>query len=223
MDDLRLIYLDSLGLDVLTERRDRPRREGSTDGDRAAALEDLHTSLVDCHRCPLGDTRTNLVFGTGDPHARLVFVGEAPGRDEDLKGEPFVGKAGQLLTKIIAAMGLTRKDVYICNVNKCRPPGNRDPHPSEVEACQPFLLRQLEIISPKVICALGGFAAKALLDSDARISQVRGTFHTYNGIPLMPTYHPSFLLRNPNAKREVWDDMKKIMEYLDLPIPNGRA
>jgi DNA polymerase len=163
------------------------------------------------------------VFGAGDPGARVVFVGEAPGRDEDLQGEPFVGKAGHQLTRIIAAMGLARDKVYICNVLKCRPPGNRDPLPAEIAMCQPFLDRQLEIIRPKVICALGSFAARTLLNSDSGISRLRGRFHDLNGIPVMPTYHPSYLLRNPQAKREVWEDIQKIMELLGLPVlpPDG--
>ncbi len=214
MHELRRLYLDSIGLDVVPRGSNR---------DASSSLEDLHRSIADCHLCSLGDSRTNLVFGVGNPHAQLVFVGEAPGRDEDLKGEPFVGKAGQLLTKIIQAMGLSRSDVYICNVNKCRPPGNRDPLPEEVEACRPFLARQLEIISPKVVCALGSFAARTLLNTDSRISQIRGSFHLFNGMQLMPTYHPSYLLRNPNAKRDVWDDMKQIMEFLDLPLPDGQS
>lgn len=224
MLDLRTIYLESIGLDVVPSKRG-PETGGEAvlGDDPASALDDLHRSIADCHRCPLGDSRTNLVFGVGSPEAPLVFVGEAPGRDEDLKGEPFVGKAGQLLTQIIQAMGFSRSDVYICNVNKCRPPGNRDPHPGEVEMCKPFLMRQLDIISPKVICALGSFAAKALLDTEERISRLRGSFHTFNGIPLMPTYHPSYLLRNPHAKRDVWDDMKKIMELLGLPLPDGQS
>jgi DNA polymerase len=163
------------------------------------------------------------VFGAGDPGARVVFVGEAPGRDEDLQGEPFVGKAGHQLTRIIAAMGLARDKVYICNVIKCRPPGNRDPLPEEIAMCQPFLVRQLEIIGPKVICALGSFAARTLLNSDSSISRLRGRFHDFNGIPIMPTYHPSYLLRKPQVKREVWEDIQKIMELLGLPVlpPDG--
>ena len=141
--------------------------------------------------------------------------------DEDQQGLAFVGRAGQLLDRMVNAMGLERSEVYICNVNKCRPPGNRDPLPDEVEACRPFLHRQLEIISPKVICALGSFAARTLLATDERISRLRGSFRQFNGVPLMPTYHPSFLLRNPSAKREVWKDMQKIMELLGLPLPEG--
>jgi DNA polymerase len=152
-----------------------------------------------------------------------MFVGEAPGRDEDLKGEPFVGEAGQLLTRIVGAMGLTRNDVYICNVLKCRPPGNRDPEAAEIEQCQPFLLRQVQAIKPGVIVALGTFSAHVLLGTKAPISRLRGRFHDYHGIPLMPTFHPAFLLRNPAMKREVWEDMQQVMRLLGLPLPAKQA
>jgi DNA polymerase len=188
------------------------------------SLEILKKELDGCTRCDLSEGRKSVVFGTGDPGARIVFVGEAPGRDEDLQGEPFVGKAGQLLTRIINAMGLERNQVYICNVIKCRPPGNRDPKPDEIAMCLPFLTRQLEIIRPQVICALGSFAARTLLNTDIGISRLRGRFHDYQGTPLMPTFHPSYLLRNPQAKREVWEDIQKVMEFLGLPQKkNGSA
>jgi DNA polymerase len=177
-------------------------------------LADIRAALGDCHRCALGTSRTNLVFGVGNPRARLLFVGEAPGRDEDLKGEPFVGEAGQLLTKIIQAMGFARDEVYICNVLKCRPPGNRNPDPAEIEQCQPFLLRQIQAIGPVAIVALGTFSAHTLLQTREPISKLRGHFHDYHGIPLMPTFHPAFLLRNPAMKREVWDDMQQVMRRL---------
>jgi uracil-DNA glycosylase len=180
----------------------------------ATTLQDLRLDLGDCHRCPLGKTRTHIVFGEGNPQARLAFVGEAPGADEDAQGRPFVGRAGQLLTKIIEAMGLTRRDVYICNILKCRPPGNRNPKPEEILTCEPFLVRQLQIIQPKVICALGTFAAHTLLKTEISISLLRGRFHTYQGIYLMPTYHPAYLLRNPGAKKQVWEDMQIIMKAL---------
>jgi uracil-DNA glycosylase family 4 len=144
-----------------------------------------------------------------------------PGRDEDIQGQPFVGKAGQLLDRIISAMGLTREEVYICNVVKCRPPGNRDPNPDEIEKCEPFLKEQLRIIRPRVICTLGSFASQTLLNSEVRISRLRGKFSKYKGVPLMPTFHPSFLLRNPDAKRDVWEDIKMVMELLDLPLPGN--
>ena len=178
------------------------------------ALDAIRTELVECIRCELGHSRTRLVFGVGNPAARLVFVGEAPGRDEDLQGEPFVGEAGQLLTKIIQAMGFGREDVYICNVLKCRPPNNRNPQPAEIEQCQPFLLRQLKAINPEVIVALGTFAAQTLLVTREPISRLRGHFHDYHGIPMMPTFHPAFLLRNAEKKREVWEDMKQVMKLL---------
>ena len=177
-------------------------------------VDSIRLDLGDCHRCSLGNARTALVFGVGNEKSDIVFVGEAPGRDEDLKGEPFVGEAGQLLTKIIQAMGFAREDVYICNVLKCRPPNNRNPQPEEIEACQPFLLRQLRAISPKIIIALGTFSAQTLLQTRAPISQLRGRIHDYHGIPLMPTFHPAFLLRNPAKKREVWDDMKEVVKML---------
>jgi DNA polymerase len=181
---------------------------------RSASLEDIRRELGDCRRCSLGEKRTNLVFGVGNENADIAFVGEAPGRDEDLRGEPFVGEAGQLLTKIVLAMGLVREDVYICNVLKCRPPNNRNPQPDEIESCEPFLLRQLQAISPKVIVALGTFAAQTLLRTREPISRLRGRFHDYHGIPLMPTFHPAYLLRNPAMKREVWDDMKTVLKML---------
>jgi DNA polymerase len=178
-------------------------------------LEDIRKDLGDCTRCGLSNSRTTLVFGTGSPNADLLFVGEAPGGDEDIKGEPFVGEAGKLLTKIIEAIKLRREDVYICNVLKCRPSDNRNPLPEEIDACKPFLERQIRTIRPKVICALGKFATQTLLDTQTPISSLRGRFHNYKGIPLMPTYHPAYLLRNPNIKREVWEDMKQIKKMLD--------
>ena len=177
-------------------------------------IDQLRSEAMGCERCELHTTRNTVVFGTGSERADLMFAGEAPGADEDQQGEPFVGRAGQLLTKIIEAMGLTRDDVYIANVIKCRPPGNRNPKPIEIETCEPFLLRQVELIQPKVICALGSFAAQALLRTDQKISRLRGQFHDYHGAKLMPTYHPAFLLRNPHAKREVWEDMQKVMAEL---------
>lgn len=187
----------------------------------ADRLEAVRLELGECRRCSLADLRHSIVFGEGNPQADLVFVGEAPGADEDAQGRPFVGAAGQLLTKIIAAMGLAREDVYICNILKCRPPGNRDPLPGEIAACEPFLIRQLAAIGPKVICALGGFAAHTLLKSEAPITVLRGRFHRYQGIPLMPTFHPAYLLRNEGAKKQVWEDVRKIMKLLEGggPLP----
>ena len=193
--------------------------EDTDKGDETAfipslTLDDVRQELGDCQRCNLCEVRKNLVFGEGNYNADLVFVGEAPGAEEDRQGKPFVGRAGQLLTRIIEAMGLTREEVYICNILKCRPPENRNPKPEEIRACEPFLIKQLETINPRVICALGTFAAKTLLKTDAPISSLRGRFHSYQGIKLMPTYHPAYLLRNPSEKKLVWQDMKKIMKEL---------
>lgn len=185
-------------------------------------LEEIRAELGGCCRCELGVSRNNLVFGVGNPHARIVFVGEAPGRDEDLKGEPFVGEAGQILTRLITRMGFAREDVYICNVLKCRPPNNRDPQKDEIEKCGPFMLRQVKAIGPEVIVALGAFAAHTLLQSTVPISRLRGKFHDYHGVPLMPTYHPSFLLRNRGNNEvywTVWEDMTQVLKKLDLPVP----
>lgn len=177
-------------------------------------LNKIRADMADCRLCNLGKTRKNLVFGDGNPQAKIVFVGEAPGADEDEQGLPFVGRAGQLLTKIIEAMGLSREEVYICNILKCRPPQNRNPLPEEIAACEPFLKQQLKSISPQIICALGTFAAKTLLKTDVPISVLRGRFHSYEGIKLMPTYHPAYLLRNPAAKKTVWEDVQLIMKEL---------
>jgi uracil-DNA glycosylase len=180
-------------------------------------LEELRAHIGDCRRCKLAPHRTHLVFGVGNPRARLVFVGEAPGRDEDLRGEPFVGRAGQLLTEIITrGMKLRREDVYIANVIKCRPPENRNPEPDEVTSCEPFLLRQLELIGPEVIVALGKFAVQTLLRSKTPITQMRGRWYDYHGIKLMPTFHPAYLLRNPGDKRLVWEDIQKVMRELGI-------
>jgi DNA polymerase len=182
------------------------------DKNKEQLLSAVREEMGDCHLCPLGKTRKNLVFGVGNPEAKIVFVGEAPGADEDEQGLPFVGRAGQLLTDIIKAMGYQREEVYICNILKCRPPGNRNPAPEEINQCEPFLKEQLQIISPSVICALGTFAAKTLLRTEVPISVLRGQFHLYEGIKLMPTYHPAYLLRNPSAKRQVWEDVQMIMK-----------
>jgi uracil-DNA glycosylase len=181
---------------------------------KALTLGDVKKELGDCQRCSLGQVRTNIVFGEGNPKAEIVFVGEAPGGDEDAQGRPFVGRAGQLLTRIIEAMKLKRTDVYICNILKCRPPGNRNPRPEEIATCEPFLIKQLDAINPRVICALGTFAARTLLKTDVPITVLRGKFHSYHGIQLMPTYHPAYLLRNPLAKKQVWEDVQNIMKLL---------
>ena len=185
------------------------------------SMEELRACAFACTKCPLHENRTNVVFGAGNPEAELVFVGEAPGREEDLQGEPFVGAAGRLLTKIINAIDLTRDEVYITNVVKCRPPENRNPKTEEIEHCMPFLLRQVEIIKPKIICALGSVAAHSLLDTDQGITKIRGKFydvdlpiHTEHRFKLMPTFHPAYLLYNEKAKRPVWEDMKIIRAEL---------
>jgi DNA polymerase len=187
--------------------------------DSAETLSALRAEIGDCTRCVLHSLgRRQVVFGVGNAEADLMFVGEAPGADEDIKGEPFVGRAGQLLTKIIEAIGLQRADVYIANVIKCRPPGNRNPDPVEVETCSPFLLRQIDTVRPRVIVALGTFAAHMLLGSDAPISRLRGRVHEYrDGIRLVPTFHPAYLLRSPDKKREVWEDMKIVRALLADP------
>lgn len=180
----------------------------------AQSLEDVHADLEQCRRCRLADGRTRIVFGEGHPEARLVFVGEGPGFEEDQQGRPFVGAAGRLLTKIIAAMGLDRNQVYICNIVKCRPPNNRTPAPDEIASCFPFLKRQIAAIHPDFICALGAVAAHTLLESDRPISNLRGRFHEWMGVPVMPTYHPAYLLRNPEKKREVWEDIQQLMRAM---------
>ncbi|MEO8379427.1 MAG: uracil-DNA glycosylase [Acidobacteriota bacterium] len=176
----------------------------------------LAAEAHDCTRCRLSASRTNVVFGVGDPNADLMFIGEAPGRDEDLQAEPFVGRAGQLLTDIIKAMHLSREQVYIANVIKCRPPENRNPEPDELDQCRPFIRRQVEMIQPKVIVTLGRFGLQSLTEKSYAISSVRGHWLDYEGIKLMPTYHPAYLLRTPSAKKDVWTDMKKVMAELGL-------
>jgi uracil-DNA glycosylase len=177
-------------------------------------LDSIRLDLGDCQRCKLAPMRTNIVFGSGNPHAELVFVGEAPGYDEDQQGLPFVGRAGQLLTKIIESIALKREDVYICNVLKCRPPDNRNPEPDEVASCNPFLRRQLAAIRPKVVCCLGTFAAQTVLQIAAPISRLRGKFFDMDGMRVIATFHPAYLLRSPEKKREVWEDMKQIRAEL---------
>jgi uracil-DNA glycosylase len=201
---VRDLYLESV------RRDDTPSLSpGSMPG-----LAALARFLDGCPRCKLASGRTNLVFGEGSPAADLMFVGEAPGREEDERGLPFVGRAGQLLTKIIEAMGLRREDVYICNVIKCRPPNNRNPEADEVDACRPFLEEQIRLVSPKVIVTLGTFAAQALLGSDEPIGKLRGRWQTARGVRVMPTFHPAFLLRSPERKKDVWEDMKRVRDFL---------
>jgi len=177
-------------------------------------LEDIRADIGDCQRCKLAPARTHIVFGSGNPNAELVFVGEAPGYDEDQQGLPFVGRAGQLLTKIIESINLKREDVYICNVLKCRPPENRNPEPDEVAACNPFLRRQLASIRPKIVCCLGTFAAQTVLQTASSISKLRGKFFDLDGMRVIATFHPAYLLRSPDKKREVWEDMKQIRAEL---------
>ncbi|HEB73279.1 MAG TPA: uracil-DNA glycosylase [Nitrospirae bacterium] len=183
-------------------------------------LDLIAQEVKSCELCPLAKSRTNTVFGVGDAKARLMFIGEAPGRDEDLKGEPFVGRAGALLTRMIKGMGLERGDVYIANIIKCRPPKNRNPEPVEVDNCEPYLKRQINIIKPEIICALGAVSAQTLLKTKTPISKLRGRLHQYQGAPLLPTFHPAYLLRNPSAKTEAWSDLQMIMKKLGLKIPD---
>jgi uracil-DNA glycosylase family 4 len=190
---------------------------------RKDSLEDLRGLIGDCRRCKLWRGRSNLVFGEGSPKARLVFIGEGPGHEEDQEGRPFVGEAGKMLTRIIEnAMGLKRKDVYICNVVKCRPPNNRDPERDEIDSCIPFLKEQIRMIKPEIICTLGRIAATELLGRGFKITQERGKWHSYMEIPVMPTYHPAYILRNPKRERQlkgqVWDDIRAIMARLGLEV-----
>jgi len=238
LEDLQESGLDGIPAEMLTSPgADAPlQRSSSADkakegamsdqlkaADKHETLEQIRKNLGACQRCKLGATRKNLVFGVGNPKARLVFVGEGPGADEDAQGEPFVGDAGKMLNRIIAAMELKREDVYICNVVKCRPPQNRPPEADEVSSCSPFLLRQLQAIRPEAIVALGSSAAQALLQTKVPISKLRGKFHDFHGMPLMPTYHPSYLLRsggNSDSFWSVWDDMTQVLQLLKLPVPN---
>ena len=222
-DDLRahLEFFGELGVDgVRMEPVWRRRATGAEPAGppvvtSSEALPAIRADLGDCTRCKLhGLGRAQIVFGVGNPQADLMFVGEAPGADEDVQGEPFVGRAGQLLTRIIEAMGLRRDDVYIANLIKCRPPGNRNPEPDEMAQCEPFLFRQIDAIKPKVIVALGKFAAQSLLRTTEPITKLRGREYAYRDAILMPTYHPAYLLRTPSAKRDVWEDMKRVRVIL---------
>ena len=184
----------------------------------AETLDDLNGQICTCRKCPLGETRNSFVFGVGNPQADVVLIGEAPGAEEDKQGFPFVGRAGQLLDKILEAIGWSRDDVYICNILKCRPPNNRDPLSSEVELCEPYLHRQLEIIRPKAILALGRISAQTLLRTNDSLTKLRASVHRYHGIPLMVTYHPAALLRNPNWKRPTWEDVQKFRSLCDTLV-----
>ena len=210
----QLEFFRDLGVrDLFIERADAPGAAGLVPGSMSD-LPALAKFLAGCPRCKLSQSRTNIVFGQGNPKAELMFVGEAPGRDEDEQGLAFVGRAGQLLTKIIEAMGKKREDVFICNILKCRPPNNRNPEPDEVAACRPFLEEQIRLISPKVIVTLGTFAAQALLETDEPIGRMRGRWRSAHGARVMPTFHPAFLLRTPERKKDVWEDMKLVRDYL---------
>lgn len=177
-------------------------------------LESLRTEVTSCRRCPLCETRNRTVFGEGHPQANLVFVGEAPGAQEDRQGKPFVGPAGELLTKMIAAIGLSRDDVFIANVLKCRPPGNRDPQPEEIESCRPFLLEQLRLLNPRVVCTLGAFASRTVIGSDQSLSRLRGRVHKMSEWPVIATFHPAYLLRRPEDKYSAWEDLKAVAREL---------
>jgi DNA polymerase len=211
------------GLRAYTEEAAASEAEGFPKFDPQAALRAIRDEIGDCRRCKLCERRTQIVFGVGNPSAEIMFVGEGPGEEEDRKGEPFVGRAGQLLTDIITGgMGLQRSDVYIANVVKCRPPGNRNPEPDEIAACEPFLVAQIEAISPKVIVALGKFAAQTLLRTTTPISKLRGQWGEFHGRKLMPTFHPSYLLRNPADKKLVWADIQLVMREVGLEPPPPR-
>jgi len=206
-----LEYLKGMGIVSLPTSEIKP---GEPNPSRVMTLEEVRKELGDCKRCKLHRTRRTVVFGEGNEKATLMFIGEGPGYDEDVQGRPFVGKAGQLLTKIIESINLRREEVYIANIIKCRPPQNRNPESDEIQSCNSFLMKQIRVIQPRIICALGTFAAQTLLKTDTKISALRGKFFDLEGIKVIPTYHPAFLLRNPERKREVWEDMKKIAEWL---------
>lgn len=209
VEGLRVLGIDTIATIPQTKSRE------SEQPMRYERFQQLSQQIEACHRCPLYRTRTHAVVGDGTLEAQLVFIGEAPGREEDLQGKPFVGAAGQLLTKMIQAMGLKREEVYISNVLKDRPPGNRTPLPEEVEACLPFLHEQLDILKPRVICTLGAVATKALLGPSISITKIRGQVHEYRGLVLVPTFHPAYLLRNPPAKKFAWADLKKVKQLLE--------
>ena len=217
-DELRneLTLLRDLGFTHLDIRPSAAAAGVVEDSNGRTLLAELEAIATVCVKCNLAKTRTHVVYGVGNPNADLMFIGEAPGRDEDEQGKPFVGRAGQLLTDIIKAMKLTRDDVYIANVIKCRPPENRNPEPDELDACRPYIRQQVAIIQPKVIVTLGRFALQSLTETAYGITSVRGTWLEYNGVKLMPTYHPAYLLRNPDAKKDVWADMKKVMGELGM-------
>ncbi len=221
-----LVYQGEKGMTGIDRQalEDARTRTGQTSARNPAEdLRGVRRELGDCTRCPLSRNRINIVFGEGDPLARLMFVGEAPGEDEDAQGLPFVGKSGRMLTDIIEkGMKISRSEVYITSVIKCRPPENRTPEPEEIQACLPFLEKQVESIKPKVIVALGAVPAHAMIGLTTPISRMRGTWHEFRGIPLMPTYHPSYLLRKAAAKKDVWEDIKKVMYKMGLPVEEAK-
>lgn len=202
-------YQSQLGLEFI------PTGKSGSTKELPKTLDEIRCEIGECKRCRLSEGRTHIVFGVGNPKASVMFIGEGPGRDEDIQGEPFVGRAGQLLNKIIEAMGMKRSDVYIGNIVKCRPPENRAPLPDEAATCIPFLHQQIAVIHPKVIVCLGSIAVKYLLETEKSISQLRGQWLDFHGIKVMPTFHPAFLLRNPERKKDVWEDMKKVMALLE--------
>jgi len=204
-------YLKEMGISFLPASENS---SGKTIPSGILTLADVRKELGDCERCKLHRTRRTIVFGEGNEEASLMLIGEAPGYDEDVQGRPFVGKAGQLLTKILQSINLPREEVYITNIVKCRPPQNRNPQPDEIQSCNPFLVKQITVVQPKIICALGSFSAQTLLKTDTKITALRGKLFDLEGIKVIPTYHPAFLLRNPERKREVWEDMKKIAELI---------
>lgn len=233
-----LEFLSDLGIESISlpERRVPAKVEEIMKVEKTAIVKDLFNQagpadpdlrtvredLGECTRCKLHSTRKTIVFGHGNLHAKVMFVGEAPGADEDAQGLPFVGRAGQLLTKILESVGFTREEVYITNILKCRPPGNRNPEPEEIASCQEFLFRQIAVVRPLVICALGTFAVQTLLKTKAPISALRGKLMEYRGTKLIATFHPAYLLRNPNEKRKVWDDMKMLRAYYDQVVRETR-
>ena len=208
-----LEYLKGMGIDTLPTSGMKADEPGQS---TTITLEEVRKELGECKRCKLHRTRRTIVFGEGNEKATLMLVGEGPGYDEDVQGRPFVGKAGQLLTKILQSINLPREEVYITNIIKCRPPQNRNPEPDEIQSCRPFLQKQIQAIRPKIICALGTFSAQTLLKTGTKITALRGKLYDLEGIKVIPTYHPAFLLRNPERKREVWEDMKKMAEWLGL-------
>lgn len=217
INDLKsyLEYLKGMGIVSIPVSENIPEKDTQSE---ILTLAEIREELGDCKRCKLHRTRRTIVFGEGNEKATLMFIGEGPGYDEDVQGRPFVGRAGQLLTKIIESIHLSREEVYIANIVKCRPPQNRNPEADEIQSCNPFLTKQINAIRPKIICALGTFSAQTLLKTDTKISALRGKLYDLEGIKVIPTYHPAFLLRNPERKREVWEDMKKIDEWLNHPI-----